>query len=663
MDQANTVPPLQHIFVSYSRADSETVDAIIVRLKRDGFPVWIDREAINAGEQWGTEIVEAIDKAYAFLLMLSPSAVASKYVHDEVYVAYKGPRDLFYVPVLLTPVEIVGDLSLPLARVQYIEYFRDPEATYTELVKVLQSRKPKPASTMREVGLVLQGLNRFNFDAEKQGQLLDSIANFTGTSGAEFEITKPIDLSGHIVVKMPADAAYQLKTAALNCDMRLINYGIKGLRLTGDRHFVLVKSGRFAPLKSDKLGSGLTGVGLTTAGWIAGGLASAAVSILLLYLLLRPDKPGSSPQVELTVTATPAARATVANTFTPMPTITLPPQSPAAVGPDLADFPDGISPLTGLPACDPSLLEFPAVLVSISHFPAEGRPESGLSFSSTVFEMYIGTGATRFLAVFYGDCPNATASGVLDQIGPVRSGRLPYKYIREFFQGSCLAFASADDPTFKVLPVCKIVYGADVISAFLSVADLNQIAREKTRRDRPFNYSGNMFSDIAPSGEVSMAENVSIFYKYLNQGQWRYDAASEKYLRSVNGTREEEANQFTSATDRLTGEQLAFSNVIVMLAEHRVERPDAIDINMAINSFGNAYLFRDGKVFKIRWTATNEEYEQETGLRRPIRFRDLEGNPIPLKPGNTWIHLMSPWSQIKLSGDTAEVRFGALDEK
>jgi hypothetical protein len=654
MDQANPVPPLQHIFVSYSRADSETVDAIVSRLKRDGFDVWLDREAIMGGDIWSQEIVKAVGNAYAFLLMLSPSAAASKNVRQEVCLAFGGDKDL--VPLKLAPVEIPDSLQYQLAGVQWIEYYRNPDAKYAELVNVLNHRKPGSTPTMLAVAFVLQGLNRFN--REKQAQLLDSIADFTGTPRAAFEITKPIDMGGHIVVKMPADAAYHLKTAALNSDMRLLRHGIKGLRLTGDRDFVLVKSGRFAPLKSGNLAAGLT-----AGGWIAGGLASAAVGILLLYLLLRPDKPGSSPPVvELTVTATPAATATVANTFTPRPTITIPPQAPTDVGPDLADFPDGISPLTGLPACDPSLLEFPAVLVSISHFPAEGRPESGLSFSSMVFEMYIGTGATRFLAVFYGDCPNATAPGVLDQIGPVRSGRLPYRYVREFFQGSCLAFASADDPTFKVLPVCKIVYGADVISAFLSVADLNQIAREKTRRDRPFNYSGNMFSDIAPAGEVSMAENISIFYKYLNQGQWRYDAASGKYLRSVNGTREEEANQFTPATDRLTGEQLAFSNVIVMLAEHRVERLDAIDINMAINSFGNAYLFRDGKVFKIHWTATNEEYEQESGLRRPIRFRDLDGNPIPLKPGNTWIHLMSPWSQIKLSGDTGEVRFGALVE-
>jgi hypothetical protein len=300
MDQANPVPALQHIFVSYARADSEVVDAIVGRLKRDGFDLWIDRESISVGEQWGKEIVEAIDKAYAFLLMLSPSAVASKYVHDEVYVAYKGPRDLLYVPVLLKPVEIVGDLSLPLARVQYIEYFRDAEATYAELVRVLGSRKPKPTSAMRAVGLILQGLNRFNFGAEKREQLLDAIADFAETRRVELEITKSIDMSGHIVVQMPADAAYRLKTAALNCDARLLDFGINGLRLTGDRSFVWVRSGHFAPLRPASVSGG-----------IIGGVI-LAIALLLAAIFL----PQNSPPVELTATASLTA------TDTPIPTPT-----------------------------------------------------------------------------------------------------------------------------------------------------------------------------------------------------------------------------------------------------------------------------------------------------------------------------------------------------
>jgi hypothetical protein len=64
-----------------------------------------------------------------------------------------------------------------------------------------------------------------------------------------------------------------------------------------------------------------------------------------------------------------------------------------------------MNPLTGERVADPSLLKLPALLVSISNFPATARPQAGLSFAPVVYEFYITEGATRFLAVFYGEFP------------------------------------------------------------------------------------------------------------------------------------------------------------------------------------------------------------------------------------------------------------------
>lgn len=63
------------------------------------------------------------------------------------------------------------------------------------------------------------------------------------------------------------------------------------------------------------------------------------------------------------------------------------------------------NPLTGLPVEDINLLDLPALLVSISHFPVEARPQAGLSFAPWVFEIYITEGATRFLSVYHGEFP------------------------------------------------------------------------------------------------------------------------------------------------------------------------------------------------------------------------------------------------------------------
>jgi hypothetical protein len=41
------------------------------------------------------------------------------------------------------------------------------------------------------------------------------------------------------------------------------------------------------------------------------------------------------------------------------------------------------------------------------------------------------------------------------------------------------------------------------------------------------------------------------------------------------------------------------------------------------------------------------EYEQETGLLRPVRFTDLEGNPFPLAPGQTWVNLLNAFDSVE----------------
>ena len=100
------------------------------------------------------------------------------------------------------------------------------------------------------------------------------------------------------------------------------------------------------------------------------------------------------------VACSPAGQTTLTPTSPKPPLhVATPTPTPRPLGP--------LSPLSGLPVADPSLLDVPVVLVSISHFPATGRPQSGLSFAPFVYEFYITEGATRFLAAFYGEWPAA----------------------------------------------------------------------------------------------------------------------------------------------------------------------------------------------------------------------------------------------------------------
>ena len=362
------------------------------------------------------------------------------------------------------------------------------------------------------------------------------------------------------------------------------------------------------------------------------------------------NTPAATELPAATPTATGELPATDGQPSAPAPSETPTAAGPVSFGPNPEDFPAGINPLTGLPANDASLLNLPAVLISVTNFPASARPQAGLSFAAMIYEIYIGEGTTRFLAVFYGDAPKATvpgASGALvDYVGPVRSGRLPYVDIRDAFQWSCLVYASATAEIRAQLRGCHIVFGTDandINSAFVDVTRMKELAQANLKPGEPFNYTGNLFGDTVPSGGQA-ASTLKIYYSLLNQAMWTYDGASGKYLRSENNP--SAADQFTPATDRLTGQPLAFSNVIVMFADHKVVKPTIIDIDLSLGNGGTAYLFRDGQVFPIRWSTIGGDYEKQTGLRRPIQFTDEAGNPIALQPGSTWVHVMTPFSTV-----------------
>ena len=233
-------------------------------------------------------------------------------------------------------------------------------------------------------------------------------------------------------------------------------------------------------------------------------------------------------------------------------------------------------------------------------------------------------------------------------VGPIRSMRWPYVYIRNFFTGSCLVSASGDPTVLAHAPGCTYAYGSnedDINSAFLDVTKMRQLAEAQRAKNpgQALNYSGNLFSEQPPPGGLN-AQELRVFYSFLNQTLWKFDPLSGAYMRfddNADGSR-----IFHPSADRLTGRQLLFDNVIVLFAEHTALAPTIIDINLQSGNFGPAYLFRDGQVFKIYWSTINGEYEQATGLQRPIRFVDVNGNPFPLKPGHTWINVMTTASYV-----------------
>jgi hypothetical protein len=238
-----------------------------------------------------------------------------------------------------------------------------------------------------------------------------------------------------------------------------------------------------------------------------------------------------------------------------------------------------------------------------------------------------------------------------DYVGPIRSGRLTYNQIGRLFPNSCLVYASAAWDIGEMLDACQIVYGVDKTtpnSALLPVTHLRTLAEENLNPKRPVNYSGNLFSEEIPPGGKP-ARDVHVFYHAYTQSAWQYDPVSGTYLRSTDladGT-----GTLIPATDRLSGRQMAFENVIVIFAEHHRYRHNQLEIDFSMGQMEEAYLFRDGQAFKIYWSTGNREYEKKTGLVRPMHFVDKQGNPVALHPGRTWIHIVTPFSAVVDQGN------------
>ena len=270
------------VFISYSRQDANTVDKIAARLERDGFDVWIDRARIKGGELWTVAIVAAIDSADSFVLMLSPGATSSDNVRKEVQLAQDAKRRVF--PLVIAPVTLPPQFRYQLAGIQMIDYAGNPETKYRELVEVLRAQREslssvEPSET-RQVEVVIRNETVSSFNAVKQQKLIKFISEVSAVSRSKLSISKLWAGSLHVLITLPRRGAYVLKTAALNRDNRLLDYGIEAIRLEGEENYVWVKSGEIGPLLHQQPRSPVFPRALA----LAIGFVLVAA---LLYLLLR----------------------------------------------------------------------------------------------------------------------------------------------------------------------------------------------------------------------------------------------------------------------------------------------------------------------------------------------------------------------------------------
>ncbi len=326
-------------------------------------------------------------------------------------------------------------------------------------------------------------------------------------------------------------------------------------------------------------------------------------------------------------------------TITPSPTATFAP--PAIIGPD--DYPDNVNPLTGLVVDDPTVLERRPLIVKISNFPPVVRPQSGISFADMVFEHYAEGGVTRFTAIFY--------SQGADHIGSVRSVRLVDLQLTPAYDG-ILIFSGGSNgviDTIRQSPIYpdstlspQFGYGEPWFvrfpreglpyehTLFTDTALLWDWADERgVNRPPRFSTPGMAFWEQVPDGGTPTGQ-MRLDYARTT-ATWRFDPLSGQYLRWTEGE---------PHTDALTGKQLAFSNILVISAYHEQielfpEKYFGEEESLLIEITGEGgpvTLLRDGQAFEGHWVREGDNDQ--------ITYYDLNGDPLLLKPGKTFVHII-----------------------
>ncbi len=119
------------IFLSYSRTDSELVDRLEADLKARNYYVWVDRRKIEGGQDWEAELQKAIDRCQLMLVVLSPEAMASKYVRREYRYADGEGKPIIPINWRTTKVDLV------LNDIQWVNFQSSYDQGFSDLQIVL----------------------------------------------------------------------------------------------------------------------------------------------------------------------------------------------------------------------------------------------------------------------------------------------------------------------------------------------------------------------------------------------------------------------------------------------------------------------------------------------------------------------------------------------
>lgn len=269
------------------------------------------------------------------------------------------------------------------------------------------------------------------------------------------------------------------------------------------------------------------------------------------------------------------------------------------------------------------------VLVTINN-QVEARPQSGLSSADVVYEMLAEGDVTRLLALFQSELP--------ESVGPIRSAR---SYFIDVAKGlDAFYIAHGYSPEAKQMLANRVV---DNINGMAYDGSLFIRSKDRVAPHNSYMPGENIEKSIEKVGASPLyskkvsytfyndqdnvkigesATTVNVKYSYM-------DSFNSTYKYSVDSGTYERSNGTSVTTDLLTGEPLEISNVLFFDMKHSfVDSYGRREIDTT--SGGIAYVAQQGGIRQVEW-------ENRDGLLTAV---ELDGSPVKLMPGLTWVHFV-----------------------
>jgi hypothetical protein len=361
--------------------------------------------------------------------------------------------------------------------------------------------------------------------------------------------------------------------------------------------------------------------------------------------IVAVENPMPAPTAAAPAATHAAATAAPPPTIAPLPTSTTEGNATAQVVGIIsaANFGTERNPLTGEVVKNPANLQRRPIAVKLSNAPAKyTRPQSGLNDADLIFEHTTEGNLTRFTAIIYGNTP--------EKIGPVRSARLIDLELAAMYDAALAYSGSSKGVTDRLRnsdfrerilyawekgyyrtgedkPIEHTLYGNPDL--------LWEALTDKGQNVPPTLPTTNVFSDeVPPGGTPAYGINIDYNWTLVN---WRYDLASGRYLRWADGEIHADGN---------SGEQVSFANVIVISPFHAFDGNiceqlnangscAAYSVEVQLWGSGSASVFRDGQLYHVIW--------HREGRGDSLTFTNSEGQPFPLKIGNSWVQVVPSW--------------------